>query len=1125
MRNTLFRIQYQSFLFVVAALLFCQCGTEKSGTEKEKTSAPVFKKVYSDHSGVTFKNTIRERFEIFFDFFAYVYNGGGVAIGDINNDGLSDIYFTGNEVPNRLYLNQGELKFKDITAQAGVDGGKGWDNGVTMVDINADGWLDIYVCRGGWQDTDEQRKNLLYVNQGNLTFKEQATEYGLDEMGYSNHASFFDMDNDNDLDVYIINRPDSFYLPLSQMAARKKNPPEKNRDKLYINENGKFREIGLQAGITNNYGYALSVVTADLNQDGYIDIYVSNDYSEADYMYINQGDGTFKEQMKQAMNHISLYSMGADVADINNDGLEDIMVMEMRPEDYVRSKVSMPSMNVEGFYEIVNYGMHKQYMHNMLHLNQGNLFFSEISQLAGIAKTDWSWACLASDFDNDGYRDLFVSNGFRRDVFDGDVKQRLAQFVNKNKGRFNSPEELFGKGFEGIINSYKPVKVRNYLFKNTGHLKFDNVSEAWGFDETSFSNGAAVGDLDNDGDLDLVVNNLEDEAFIYENTSEDNNYLKIKLQGPDKNPAGLGAKLWVYYDNQLQYFENKTVRGYLSSNEPVLHFGLGDVEEVDSIRVQWNDGKENVVKSVKSGQTIEITHSQGVVKGRKGQVSGTPKLFTEATGELFDVPFRHRENKFNEYKEQVLLPHMFSRSGPFLSVGDVNRDGHEDLFVGGAAGQAGSLYLQRDNKLVKKVTAAFEKDKAYEDMGSALFDADGDGDLDLYVVSGGSEFPQGHKLYQDRLYLNDGKGNFTKGILPATVSSGSCIVPHDVDGDGDLDLFRGGQVVAGGYPRAPRSYLFINDKGKFIDKTIDIAPELAEAGMVNAAVWTDLNGDGTKELVVAGEWMPVSIFEYTQQALKNVSARYGLINTEGWWNTVVAEDLDGDGDQDLVMGNLGENYKFKASPEKPFQVYAKDFDVNGTNDIFLAGYYQNRVVPIRGRECTSQQMPVIAQKFPSYQAFAEADLPQIVGEGIDSALHYKAYVFSSVILLNENGKLVQKKLPLEAQFSATNSLMVNDFDGDGIKDILCAGNKFDVEVETTPADASPGWFLKDEGKLSYHAAKPVESGFFVPYNAKDMKMIKMGDNAVILVTENDGTVRAFRSGLASKRDSMLAASR
>ncbi len=1096
-------------LIILCLFIMAGCSDGNKGAGEKETE--VFKRISSDQSGITFVNNVEENFEKnFFDKFAYVYNGAGVAVGDINNDGLQDIYFAGNEVPNKLYLNQGDMKFKDITVSAGVDGGKGWDNGVTMVDINADGWLDIYVCKGGFQDSDDERRNLLYVNQGDLTFKEEAAAYGLDEDGYSMHAVFFDMDNDQDLDAYVTNRPDSFYLGLSQMVAGKRNPPEKCRDKLFRNDNGKFTEIGKQAGIGQNYGYALAVLTADLNNDGWQDIYVSNDYADGDYMYINQQDGTFKDEIGKATNHLSLFSMGADIADINNDGYEDIMVMEMLPEDYKRSKVSMPRMDVQGFWAVVDSGFHRQYMHNVLQLNQGNMFFSDISQMANVSKSEWSWSTLAADFDNDGDRDIFVANGYPRDVFDGDIQKKMDAFFNANRSKYASAEDFFSRGFKEFINLYNPIKVRNYLFKNDGDLQFHNVAEAWGLRDVSYTNGTAMADLDNDGDLDLVMNNLYDEAFLYENTEDKkNNYIRLKLEGPEKNRNGIGAKVRIYYGDHAQFFEQKTVRGYLSSNEPIVHFGLGNVNKLDSIKVEWLGGKVNVLKDIAANQVMTVKYEEAITP----QPSGSPRslLFTEQTGQVFPQEFKHIENLYNEYADQVLLPHEFARSGPFLATGDVNNDGTEDVYVGGAAGQAGTLFLQENGRLVKANMDAFTGDSLYEDMGSVFFDCDGDGDLDLYVVSGGSEFPEGAALYQDRLYLNDGNGKFERSDLPVTISSGSCVSVYDFDGDGDLDIFRGGQVVPHAYPYPPRSYLLVNDGGKFTDKTGELCPALVKPGMINSAVWTDLDQDKKPELVIAGEWTPIKIFEYDNGKFIDATADFGLKNTEGWWNKLVADDIDGDGDVDLVAGNLGENYKFKASPEKPFEVYAKDFDHNGTNDIFLAKHLEDRMVPIRGRECTSQQCPMIATKFPTFLSFAESDLKGILGDEMETALHYKAYQFATVLLVNDNGKLTMQKLPVEAQLSTVNGIIVKDFDQDGKKDILLAGNKFDVEVETTPADASPGLFLKATGDNHFKSFKPVESGFFAPYNVKDLRLITLGPTWGVLVSSNNDTLRLYSS--------------
>jgi len=1106
--------RFKGRLVAALSVLLVATGCKNKNSGEPAGVQPVFNKVDPSLSGINFTNNVEENNKRNnYENFAYVYNGGGVATGDFNKDGLPDIYFSGNEVPNKLYINKGHMKFEDITLSAGVDGAKGWDNGVSVADVNNDGLDDIYVCKGGFGDADDERRNLLYINQGNLTFKEEAKQYGLDDDGYSLQAVFFDMDNDNDLDIYLTSRPDSFYLGLSKMVSKKRNPPEKSRNKLYRNDNGRYTEVGKAAGISHSFGYGLGVATADLNNDGWQDIFVSNDYADNDYMFINQKNGTFKDEVKTMTNHVSLFSMGADVADINNDGLEDIVVMEMLPENYKRSKVSMPRMDVEGFWAIVDSGFQKQYMHNVLHLNQGNGFFSDVSQIAGVSKTEWSWATLASDFDNDGNRDIFVANGYRRDLFDGDIQQKQELYVRANMHNYSSADEMFEKGYKAYMDIYDPIRVRNYLFSNKGNLKFDNVSEAWGFKDSTFSNGAAVADFDNDGDLDLVINNLDGVSDLYENiNTSGNHYLRIQLDGPEKNKNGIGAKISLYKQGKVQqFFQQKTVRGYLSSSDPVIHFGTGKDAATDSVVVVWPDGRSTITRNVASDQLLKISYKEAA--GGKDYNPVYHPFLAEATREMILQPFFHKEDKYDEYRDQVLLPHEFAKDGPFIATGDVSGDGLEDFYVGGAKGQAGSLYLQdKAGKFTKKTVPVFETDKDFEDMGTVLFDADRDGDLDLYVVSGGSEYDEGAPQYQDRLYTNDGKGNFSKTILPVTAGSGSCITAFDFDGDGDLDLFRGGEVLAHHYPGAPLSYLFVNEKGKFIDRTKEIAPGLLRAGMVKSAVWADLNGDLKAELVLAGEWMGIQVFEWSGGKMNDVSSKYGLENTEGWWDKLVADDIDGDGDIDLIAGNLGENYKFQASIEKPFEVFAKDFDANGTNDIFLAKHLPDKMVPIRGRECTSQQCPMIAQKFPTFLAFAETDLPGILGaESMKTALHYQAHIFSSVLFVNDKGRFTAKKLPVEAQLSVINGILVRDFDGDGKKDILIAGNKFDVEVETTPADASVGVFLKGNGSLVFTPYKPSESGFFAPWNVKDLQIIRGANNkSSVLVSSNNDQLRIFK---------------
>ncbi|MDO5988423.1 VCBS repeat-containing protein [Flavivirga amylovorans] len=1098
------------WLYVFCLWMLFGCKKEKAKKEIIFEKETLFKSLSSKETGISFNNTIEENPGNFFIVYNYAYNGGGVAIGDINNDGLSDIYFTGNQVENKLYLNKGNFRFEDITSSAGVGGGDGWDNGVVMVDVNGDSFLDIYVCKGGWRGTDAERTNLLYINNGDNTFSEQAKQYNIADTGFSMMASFFDMDNDNDLDMYLINRPKRFFLSHDDIKKGKEEQSPLYRDKLYENVNGVYKEIGLKSGINQTYAYGLGLSTSDLNNDGFSDIYVANDYFESDYFFKNKGNKTFSQNIQSITNHVAFYGMGIDVVDFNNDGYEDLVELDMTSSDHVRAKTTMASMNVDAFYRILEAGNHYQYMHNMLQINNGNGFFSEIGQFAGIDKTDWSWSCLGSDFDNDGLRDLFISNGFRRDIFDKDATSKFSSYIESKEKKKRSKSE----NVQHIVSLFNENKISNYIYKNNGDLKFSNKIKDWGLEAISFSNGAAVGDLDNDGDLDLIVNNINDAAFVYKNNSEKsgNNYLKVKLKGPKNNTLGLGAKITVFNKDSIQYHELKNVRGYLSSVEPIAHFGLGKTNVIDSVKVVWPDKKVNLHSNLKVNTVLTVDYKEANrLKLKKEQYN---PVFKDITKHAFlGKQVTHKENEFDDFKTQILLPHKLSTEGPCISVADVNNDGFEDFYLGGAVNQSGRLFLQKKHEtFVESKQTSFLKDKNYEDVASVFFDANKDGAVDLYVASGGNEFHEKSPEYQDRLYLNDGKGHFVKSNnFPEITSSGGCVLPLDYDDDGDLDLFVGGRLVPNRYPAHSKSYLLQNNSGFFTDVTSQFAKDLEFIGMVTDAVWQDIDGDSKNELLVVGEWMPISLFQIKDGVFEKLE-HPTLNKTNGWWNTIEAKDIDLDGDIDFIVGNLGENYKFKASEEKPFYVFASDYDKNGTNDVFLAKDYKDKIVPVRGKECSTEQLPSLSKKFATYNEFAISDIGTILDDKALTSQKHEAYTFQSVFLINNGGVLEIKKLPNQAQYSTVQSIVVNDFNKDGINDVLLTGNKFNVEIETTRADASVGLLLNGIKNFDFKEVKPTSSGVFLPFNVKESKAIKLGENAQgILVGINNGSIRLLKA--------------
>ncbi|MDN5212733.1 VCBS repeat-containing protein [Fulvivirgaceae bacterium BMA12] len=1100
---------FYAFIFFIPAIFF---PSQTLAQDQPK----LFTLLNSRQTNINFENTVSDEREHNIFLYENYYSGGGVGIGDFNRDGLADIYFTGNLVGDRLYINQGEMQFKDITTSAGIKDNGAWSSGVAVADVNGDGWDDIYVCNEMYDNAPELRKNKLYINNGDLTFTESAEKYGVADAERSRQAIFFDYDGDRDIDLFLLNSPPE---PGKYSGKSWDNLMiEKYSPRLYQNTGEGFIDVSQKAGVLKA-GFPNSASSGDFNGDGWPDLYVANDFRAPDFLYLNNGDGTFTNVIDQAARHISNFSMGVDVGDINNDGLLDIFVLDMAAEDNYRSKANMSGMNPQAFWQVVNEGGHFQYMFNTLQLNQGDNHFSDIAQLSGVSSTDWSWSNLIVDLDNDGHKDIFVTNGIMREIRNTDAFLRIPAYVKAvaNDFRRKNPG-VSGLNIWDVVNLDSVLallpsqKLSNYAFKNEGDLTFTKKSKDWGLDQQTFSNGSAFADLDNDGDLDLIVNNTNDPAFIYRNNAEKltaNNFLRIKLV--DDNRSVIGTKLAIEHQANRQFFEVTNARGMFSNSEQIAHFGLGKDNKVDKIIITWPDQSVTIKNNIKANQLISINKksrsSSGSAVAQKKQ-----RLFQNYTHKA-GIKFSHRENEFDDFAKQILLPHKMSQFGPGLAVADVDGNGLDDVFVGGAAGFVGALYLQYpDRKFIKMAQAPWENDKACEDVDALFFDVDGDGDQDLYVVSGGNEFVPGDGRYQDRLYINTGKiFEKSEGILPVITESGSKVIPGDYDSDGDIDLFLGGRLTPHSYPMPGSSHLLNNNNGKFRDVTAEVAAELTGIGMVTDAVWTDFDVDGRQDLIVVGEWMPISFFKNVNGSFQNVTDDLGFKEMTGWWFDIAKGDFDGDGDDDYIVGNLGTNSKYKASEDEPFQVHYDDFDHNGSKDIVLSYYNFGNLYPVRGKSCSSQQIPQLRKKFKTYDLFASSDLNSIYGaENLDKALHYSAKTFASVFIENLGGKFKLSKLPNEAQLSTINDVVIDDFDSDGNLDALLAGNFYGSEVETPRNDASVGLLMRGDGKNNFEAVSPAKSGFYAPYDVKNMEVMHAGKDKMVLLGINNDDLQIFK---------------